>query len=226
MNDLNSVVEEHVAWLSGIGADPTGGTTRLLYDKNWQIAQTGLKEKFEAIGLKASFDAVGNLFGRIEGSKYPMETIMTGSHVDTVVNGGALDGQFGILASYLAIKYLTEKYGQPLRSLEVISMAEEEGSRFPYAFWGSKNIWGIANKADVLEAADAAGIKFVDAMRDAGFDFKDENEVLRKDIKAFVEIHIEQGSVLEKTGKQVGVVNSIVGQKRYNITLEGESNHA
>ncbi len=226
MNDLSAVVEEHVAWLSGIGADPTGGTTRLLYDENWQIAQNGLKAKFEAIGLTTSFDAVGNLFGRIEGSHYPMETIMTGSHVDTVVNGGALDGQFGILASYLAVKYLTEKYGQPLRSMEVISMAEEEGSRFPYAFWGSKNIWGIADKGDVLEAADAAGIKFVDAMRDAGFDFKDENEGLRKDIKAFVEIHIEQGSVLEKTGKQVGVVNSIVGQKRYNITLEGESNHA
>lgn len=226
MHDLSTVVEEHVAWLSGIGADPTGGTTRLLYDENWQIAQNGLKEKFEAIGLKTSFDAVGNLFGRVEGSKYPMETIMTGSHVDTVVNGGALDGQFGILASYLAVKYLIETYGQPLRSMEVISMAEEEGSRFPYAFWGSKNIWGIANKADVIDAADAAGIKFVDAMREAGFDFKEDNEGLRQDIKAFVEIHIEQGSVLEKTGKQVGVVNSIVGQKRYNITLEGESNHA
>lgn len=226
MDELSTVVEEHVAWLSGIGADPTGGTTRLLYDENWQIAQKGLKEKFEGIGLSASFDAIGNLFGRIEGRKYPMETIMTGSHVDTVVNGGALDGQFGILASYLAVKYLTEKYGQPLRSLEVISMAEEEGSRFPYAFWGSKNIWGIANKEDVLEATDANGVRFVDAMNEAGFDFKADNELLRKDIKAFVEIHIEQGSVLEKTGKQVGVVNSIVGQKRYNITLTGEANHA
>ena len=106
-------------------------------------------------------------------------------------------------------------------------MAEEEGSRFPYAFWGSKNIWGIANKAEVIEAQDNQGIKFVDAMHEAGFDFPKEEEQLRqKDIKAFVEIHIEQGSVLEKKGKQVGVVTSIVGQKRYNITLTGESNHA
>ena len=226
MNELYKEVEEYVNWLSSIGLDSKGGTTRFLYDKSLVEAQTGLKNKFEAIGLNASYDAVGNLFGKLEGTKYKDETIMTGSHVDTVVNGGALDGQFGILASYLAIKYLKETHGAPLRNLEVVSMAEEEGSRFPFAFWGSKNIFGLVDKQDVLYAEDTGGILFTDAMKEAGFDFRDENQKLRDDIKAFVEIHIEQGNVLENTGKQVAVVNNIVGQKRYDITLKGQANHA
>lgn len=226
MSELYKEVEEHVNWLSSIGLDSKGGTTRLLYDEAWITAQNGLKEKFETIGLDANYDSVGNLFGKLEGTTYKDETIMTGSHVDTVVNGGALDGQFGILASYLAIKHLKETYGAPLRNLEVVAMAEEEGSRFPYAFWGSKNIFGLADKQDVLYAEDTEGVKFTDAMHQAGFDFRKDDEKVRDDIKAFVEIHIEQGNVLEKTGKQVAVVNNIVGQKRYDITLKGEANHA
>lgn len=134
MMDLTKEVAENVKWLSNIGADPTGGTTRLLYSDFWLEAQNGVKQRLSDIGMITSFDAIGNLFGRLEGSKYPTETILTGSHIDTVVNGGKLDGQFGVISSYLAVKYLKEQYGTPLRSLEVISMAEEEGSRFPFAF--------------------------------------------------------------------------------------------
>lgn len=213
-------------WLSKIGADPTGGMTRLLYTQEWVDAQNALKQKFTENGFEASFDEIGNLFGRVEGSKYPNETILSGSHIDTVVNGGNLDGQYGIEAPFLAIQYLKEKYGQPLRSLEVVSMAEEEGSRFPYVFWGSKNIVSIAKNSDVENIQDSKEIKFIDAMRKAGFDFRDNSKPMRSDIKAFVEIHIEQGNVLEMEGKQIGVVNSIVGQRRYNIILKGQANHA
>lgn len=224
--DLDKEVMESVKWLSSIGADPTGGTTRLLYSDSWLEAQNGVKAKLEEVGMTTDFDAIGNLFGRLEGSKYPNETILAGSHIDTVVNGGKLDGQFGVLSAYLAVKLLKEKYGQPLRTLEVISMAEEEGSRFPYAFWGSKNLFNEAKKEDVIDIADFNGVKFVDAMHQAGFDFKKAEEPVRDDIKAFVEIHIEQGNVLELEGKSVGVVTSIVGQKRYTIVLKGEANHA
>ena len=226
MTELQQEIKQEITWLSSIGLDSKQGTTRLLYDENWVKAQNGLKEKFEQAGLDVSYDAVGNLSGRFEGSKYPNETVLTGSHVDTVVNGGALDGQFGIIASFIAIKYLKETYGQPLRSLEVISMAEEEGSRFPLAFWGSKNIFGLIELSDVKNTVDSEGIVFSEAMEQAGFEFLKEKQPVRDDIHAFVEIHIEQGNVLEKTGKQVAVVNSIVGQKRYDITLEGQANHA
>ncbi|MFC5974737.1 allantoate deiminase [Carnobacterium antarcticum] len=224
--NFDQEVANNVKWLSSIGADPTGGTTRLLYSDSWVEAQNSVKNKFEEIGMKTHFDAIGNLFGRLEGSKYPNETILTGSHIDTVVNGGKLDGQYGVLASYMAAKMLQEKYGQPLRNLEVISMAEEEGSRFPYAFWGSKNLVLEAKKEDLEDIADFDGVKFVDAMRKAGFDFRKEDEKIREDLKAFVEIHIEQGNVLETEKKSVGVVTSIVGQKRYTIVLKGQANHA
>ncbi|AKJ42500.1 allantoate deiminase [Pragia fontium] len=226
MKNIIQDVENNVNWLSQFGAVPSGGITRLLYTKEWFDAQQALKSKFEDIGLDVSFDEVGNLSGRLTGSQYPEQVIMSGSHVDSVVNGGNLDGHFGIIAAYLAIQYLKEKYGTPLRTLEVISLAEEEGSRFPYVFWGSKNLFGLAKKEDVQNIKDGAGVSFTDAMRGLGFNFKQDETAARKDIKAFVELHIEQGSVLENEGNTIGVVNSIVGQRRYNITLKGQANHA
>lgn len=225
--DLTQRVKENISFFAQIGQDVTGGVTRLLYSEAWVQAQDALKEKMTAIGMDTHYDAIGNLYGRVEGSDLPNETIMTGSHVDTVANGGHLDGQYGIVAGYLAIQYLIEKYGQPKRSLEVVSLAEEEGSRFPTVFWGSKNFMNEESREAVEEIADAKGIKFVDAMRAAGFDFKkEEDRVRRNDIKAFVEVHIEQGNVLENEGLQIGVVNNIAGQRRYTITLKGEANHA
>ncbi|MPL97591.1 Allantoate amidohydrolase [bioreactor metagenome] len=219
-------IQENVDLLSGIGSDPTGGMTRLLYSDSWLEAQNAVKNKLEEIGMETHFDEIGNLFGRMEGSKYPDETIMSGSHIDTVINGGNLDGQFGVIAAYVAMAYLKETYGQPLRSMEVISMAEEEGSRFPTVFWGSKNFVNEAKIEDVESISDFEGIKFVDAMRQAGFDFKKGEQKRREDIKAFVELHIEQGNVLENEELQIGVVNSIAGQRRYTIVLKGQANHA
>ncbi|MEQ6353212.1 allantoate deiminase [Lysinibacillus sp. M3] len=210
---------------TGFGGLEQGGITRLLYSQEWNEAVRELEKTFKEEGLEASFDDIGNLSGRLVGSKYPKETIMTGSHIDTVVEGGHLDGQYGILSALVAVKYLKEKYGQPLRSLEVLSLAEEEGSRFPYTFWGSKNFFNLAEKSDVDTIEDAEGIKFEDAMRQSGFDYRKTTDV-RKDIKAFVEIHIEQGKVLETENKTIGVVNGIVGQKRFTINLKGEANHA
>lgn len=224
--DWFKTIQENVDLLSGIGSDPTGGMTRLLYSDSWLEAQNAVKNKLEEIGMETHFDEIGNLFGRMEGSKYPDETIMSGSHIDTVINGGNLDGQFGVIAAYVAMAYLKETYGQPLRSMEVISMAEEEGSRFPTVFWGSKNFVNEAKIEDVESISDFEGIKFVDAMRQAGFDFKKGEQKRREDIKAFVELHIEQGNVLENQGLQIGVVNSIAGQRRYTVVLKGQANHA
>ena len=213
-------------WLAEHGKDPEGGVTRLLYTKEWVEGQKALENLMQEDGLKTRYDDIGNLFGRLEGSTYKDETILTGSHVDTVKNGGKLDGAFGILAGILAIRLLKEKYGQPLRNLEVVSFAEEEGSRFPYAFWGSKNFVGIAKKEDVMDITDFNDVPFVEAMREAGFNFRDESKAFRNDLKGFVEIHIEQGNVLEKEGKDIGVVHSIVGQRRFTIEVKGVANHA
>jgi allantoate deiminase len=224
--DIEKTTVEIIEWLSKFGQTSDNGITRLLYTPEWINAQKGLEELLEDKGFEAYYDEIGNLFGRIEGSKYKEETILTGSHIDTVVNGGRLDGQLGIVAGIMAMEYLKENYGEPLRNIEVVSMAEEEGSRFPYIFWGSRNIIGTVKKEEMENLKDAHGIRFSKAMHDAGFDFKDANSKAREDIKAFVELHIEQGGVLEKEGKSIGIVEHIVGQKRYMIEIEGEANHA
>ncbi len=225
---LDALVEEtaqRLEWLGGYGKDPEGGVSRLLYSQEWREGQNALKEWIVSEGLEARFDEVGNLFGTLKGIN-SNETVLTGSHVDTVKNGGRYDGAYGIVAGILALKYLKENFGQPVRNIEVVSMAEEEGSRFPYAFWGSKNIVGLAKRADVETIADFEGVPFIEAMRNAGFDFRDEAKGPREDLKAFVEVHVEQGSVLETEKKSVGVVHSIVGQRRYTVEITGEANHA
>ena len=223
--DIRSSFESLDKKFTGFGGLNGGGITRLLYSDEWSNAVHELKHTLEKEGFEASFDSVGNLKGRIEGSKYPEETIMSGSHIDTVVEGGHLDGQFGVLAALVAMQSLKAEHGQPLRSLEVLALAEEEGSRFPYAFWGSKNFFNLAKREDVNDIADGEGINFKTAMNNAGFDYRSEDNDYSY-IKSFIEVHIEQGKVLETEKKAIGVVNGIVGQKRYTINLKGEANHA
>lgn len=226
MGIMKEEIKDTLDWLSAFGINESGGITRLLYTKEWLAAQRGLKEKFEQLGMRAEFDEIGNLKGTLEGTEGTGETIGTGSHVDTVVNGGTLDGQLGIVGGYLAIADLLRTYGRPKKNLAVFSIAEEEGSRFPTAFWGSKNLFHIQNEEEVMEIEDSDGIRFVDAMHQCGFEFGKKKLSLMDDVKQFVELHIEQGNTLEMEGKAVGVIHSIVGQKRYNIHLKGEANHA
>ena len=223
---FRQAIEETLPWLSSFGADPTGGMTRLLYSPEWLETQQQFKKRMAASGLETRFDEVGNLYGRLSGTEYPQEVVLSGSHIDTVVNGGNLDGQFGALAAWLAIDWLKTQYGAPLRTVEVVAMAEEEGSRFPYVFWGSKNIFGLANPDDVRNICDAKGNSFVDAMKACGFTLPNAPLTPRQDIKAFVELHIEQGADLEERGLTCGAVTAIVGYDRLFLTLHGEANHA
>lgn len=225
MDKFHREIEDMVTWLEGFGKDSQGGVTRTLYSREWLEAQNALKDKFKSLGFKASFDEVGNLFGKVEGLESPDEVIATGSHIDTVTNGGKLDGAFGIIAGMIAIKNLLEKYGKPKKTLELISVAEEEGSRFPYAYWGSKNIFGLAKKVDLIDLVDGQGKRFTHEMRKCGFDFRKDNTP-KTDLKAFIEVHIEQGNFLEMEGKSVGIVTSIVGIRRYDVKLKGQANHA
>lgn len=223
--DIRSSFEALDKKITSYGGLAGGGITRLLYTKEWSNAVHGLRESLNEKGFDTRFDSVGNLIGRIEGSKYPEEIIMSGSHIDTVVEGGHLDGQFGVLAATVAMESLKATHGQPLRSLEILALAEEEGSRFPFAFWGSKNFFNLAEKSEVESIADAEGVKFEDAMHQAGFDYRTADNDY-SDVKSFVEVHIEQGKVLETEQKTIGIVEGIVGQKRYTINLKGEANHA
>jgi len=219
--DINKIMD-YINGLSKHRDLTKEGVTRLLFDEYWISAQNWLEDQFKIAGLCTYYDDVGNLYGRFEGDS--KNTIMTGSHVDTVISGGKYDGQYGIVAGLVAIEYLKSNFGKPKKSIEVVSMAEEEGSRFPFTFWGSKNIIGKVPEEEVGLLIDEKGVTFKEALKSAGFSFK--NNIDTKTIDGFIELHIEQGGVLEIENKTIGIVEHIVGQKRYLVTLKGEANHA
>jgi allantoate deiminase len=219
-------VEAMIEWLASIGKTENGGVTRLLYTPTWHAAQLALKDKMDQAKLETYFDSVGNLFGRLPGTESNGKTILTGSHIDTVVDGGKYDGAYGIIASYIATLRLFQTFGYPKKTIEVVSLCEEEGSRFPLTFWGSRNISGAYNLDRVKEMTDTTGIPFFEAMKQVGFDPETYTQPVRNDVERFVEIHIEQGMILEKNQNQIGIVTHIVGQRRYSVYIKGESNHA
>ncbi len=222
----NNRVATWIEWLAHYGKTESDGVTRLLYTKAWTDAQHALKEKMDGIGLQSYFDSVGNLFGRLPGTTSDSKTILTGSHIDTVVDGGKYDGAYGIIASLLAVEKLLKTYGKPKKTIEVVSFCEEEGSRFPITFWGSRNVSDMYSLEDVVNVQDSEGISFTNAMTASGFSSEHYTSPARRDIEKFIEIHIEQGIVLEKNKKHIGIVSHIVGQRRFNITIQGVSNHA
>lgn len=223
---LHSDIEDAIEWLAQFGQAAEGGVTRLLYTPAWQLAQQALEAKMGQLGLAPYYDDCGNLYGRLSGTDRDVGVLLTGSHVDTVNCGGKFDGAYGILAGMLALQYLRETCGAPRRTIEVVSFCEEEGSRFPLAYWGSGNIAGRYSLGAVPEVADKEGVTLAAAMREAGFGQKRYPPPERRDIAEFIELHIEQGFVLEKENKTIGIVVGIVGQKRYTVRVKGAANHA
>ncbi|MFF2482504.1 allantoate deiminase [Paenibacillus sp. NPDC058071] len=224
--DAAAFVCELLEGLARFGAEEGGGVTRLLYSPEWLKAQHYLAEKMEGLGLDVYFDRVGNLIGRMEGTSSRDPVVLTGSHIDTVRFGGRYDGAYGIAASIAAVTYLQETYGQPVKTVEVVSFCEEEGSRFPLTYWGSGNMVGNYDWSNGEAVFDGDGVSLAEAMAAAGFGRPEQPAACRVDIGAFVEIHIEQGPVLEKQRKRIGIVETIVGQRRYAVKVQGASNHA
>ena len=157
---VTGVLERRLDELYAIGAEPDGGAYRPLYSTAWATAVERVERWMNDAGLKTRRDAVGNLWGRAEG-RDKGKSIVTGSHIDTVRRGGRLDGALGIVAGLTAVEALLKDKGQPRRTLEVVAICEEEGSRFATNFWGSRAITGAIDKVD----ADIAA-----AMRERGLD--------------------------------------------------------
>ncbi len=187
---------------------------RGLYDSAWAAALDRVERWMKDAGLETHRDAVGNLWGRAEGSG---KSIVTGSHIDTVRNGGRLDGALGIVAGLTAVEALLKNKGKPRRPLEVVAICEEEGSRFSTNFWGSRAIVGAIEKPDAEIAA---------AMRERGLDPTKIASAARDDIDTFVELHIEQGRVLESARTPLAVVSAIVGTAHLEVTVTGQPDHA
>ena len=220
-----SLLSRYVEALGAIGWQPQGGIVRPVYSPAWVQAREQLAEWMRAAGLEVYGDAVGNLFGRLPGSEEG-GTILTGSHFDTVSFGGKFDGALGILAGLAALQALGEQAGQPRRSLEVVALCEEEGSRFSAHYWGTRAMLGLIEADELERLRDEQGVSIASAMRGAGLVPERYREAARGDLAAFLELHIEQSRVLYEEGIQVGIVEAIVGLHHRKITVRGRADHA
>ena len=205
-------------------ATPGCGVTRFPYSKEARDACSYLKKLMEAVGLAVRMDNSGAVIGRLEG-KSPA-TIMIGSHFDSVKHGGAYDGIAGVVCAIEVARLLKESGVELGCSLEVIATNDEEGARFNVGLFTGKVLLGQLNSEDLKAQVDADGVSVYQAMAAYGLKPEEIAEHKRDDIKAFIEIHIEQGPVLEAEHKEIGIVDVIVGIKRARIRINGRADHA
>lgn len=220
-----SLLQSCIETLASIGWQDEGGLRRPVYSAAWGQAREKLAAWMRAAGLEVREDAVGNLFGRMRG-RDDSRTILTGSHLDTVPLGGKYDGALGILAGLVALRALREQVGQPQRSLEVAALCEEEGSRFPAHYWGTRAMLGLIEPGELERLRDDQGMTIAQAMRAAGFPPERYREAIRHDLDAFFELHIEQGRILCEERVDVGIVQAIVGLHQRWISVTGRADHA
>ena len=205
-------------------ATPGCGVTRFPYSKEARDACSYLKKLMEAVGLAVRMDNSGAVIGRLEG-KSPA-TIMIGSHFDSVKHGGAYDGIAGVVCAIEVARLLKESGTELGYSLEVIATNDEEGARFNVGLFTGKVLLGQLSSEDLKAQVDADGVSVYQAMAAYGLKPEEIAEHKRDDIKAFIEIHIEQGPVLEAEHKEIGIVDVIVGIKRARIRINGRADHA
>ena len=220
-------VETYIQELAQYGAHGETGVARLVYSPEWVAAQDRVAAWMEEGGLRVERDAVGNVWGYLDGRNPEHPIIVTGSHIDSQNPGGRFDGALGVVAGIAAAAALRERHGQPERTVAVVSLVEEEASRFPTAnFWGSRAIVGRIVPEEPRRLRGYDGVTIAEAMRDAGLDPTRIADARRQDIDTFVELHIEQGPFLEQEDVPVGIVERITGYRQYLVTLEGAANHA
>lgn len=174
-----------------------------------------------------SQDRVGNLFARREGRRREAAPILSGSHLDTVKTGGAYDGAYGVVGAMCALELLDARNITTEHPIEATAWVGEEGSRFPLGCLGSAVFAGLTPAETALALTDEDGTTLRDALTHGpGGLLRDVPSRANNDIAAYVELHVEQGPILEHAGVRLGIVTAIASQRRFRVTLDGESGHA
>jgi N-carbamoyl-L-amino-acid hydrolase len=233
LNDLLSIRLEFgpaiMGWCEQLAAwsDMEDGLTCSYMTPAHRRTAAQLLEWMRGAGMQAHIDAVGNVVGRYLSSQPDARTLITGSHYDTVRDGGKYDGRLGILLPLAIVRHLHDRGERLPFHVEVIGFAEEEGVRFKSTFLGSNAVTGQFDMG-LLGAVDADGVTMRQALMEAGHDVARIGAIARDpaDVLGFVEVHIEQGPVLLEHGLALGVVTAIAGSSRYLVELTGLASHA
>jgi N-carbamoyl-L-amino-acid hydrolase len=213
--------------LAAISDAPAPAVTRVVFTDADLRARAFVKTRCADAGLAVREDAVGNTFARWVGSDPDLSAIATGSHIDAIPNAGAYDGTVGVIGGLDAIRTLQRAGFRPRRSIELILFTSEEPTRFGIGCLGSRLLSGSLDAAAGTRLIDADGQSLDDARERAGFSGALSSVRLDADrYAAFVELHIEQGPLLERDGHDIGIVTAIAAPASMRVEIEGEGGHA
>jgi allantoate deiminase len=219
-------IQKDLEAINAFNATPGKGITRFTFSKEHQAALSYVVEELRRIGVKCIFSPGGNLRGRLAGSEPSDPSVMMGSHLDSVAQGGRFDGTAGVVAALEAARAIREANLAHRLPIDLVVFAEEEGGRFGWGLLGS-SIWGGRMAADqVARIKDREGVSYLQALEGAGIRIGDSSLLNSHSLKAMLELHIEQGQVLESRNATIGVVEAIVGIKQVIVTVEGSPDHA
>ena len=210
--------------LAQFNATPDKGVTRPSFTPEDRQARDWFIRCAEELGLSVRTDGAGNIFARLEAGSGP--ALLTGSHLDSVPNGGKLDGALGVVLALEMAEQLAPHKEELLSPLELVVWSDEEGARFNTGLFGSRAATGQVTQDELNNTRDRDGILLADALK--GFARGDIGTARLKDTdyRGYFEVHIEQGARLIEEGFQVGIVQGIVGIARLIVTISGEANHA
>jgi hydantoinase/carbamoylase family amidase len=223
-----TTLHDRIDRLAQIDSDhPGGGLVREVYTAEYDEAVTYISELMREAGLTTRADAAGNLYGSWAGEEPDAPRVLTGSHFDTTLNAGRYDGVLGVLGAIDAVGVLRERGWTPRRTIEVVGIAGEE-PRFGSGCIGSRVMTGAISRAELDSMCDRAGVSVARAMAGRGLDPDRVAEAIidPATVHAFVELHIEQGAVLETGGHQIGIVQMIAAPHDLRVTLTGSAMHA
>jgi allantoate deiminase len=222
IDTLGARAEAMVDALGAISAE-SDRLVRLFLSPEHRRAADLVARWMREAGLAVSEDALGTVRGRLGTGR----RLLIGSHIDTVIDAGKYDGPFGVIAGILAAEHFARAGSRLPFGIDVLAFGDEEGSRFPATLSSSSACAGIF-RTDHLQLADRNGVTLADAVAAYGKSAADIAAAAyrREDVAAYVEVHIEQGPVLETRGQPLGVVSAIVGQTYLNVELLGEAGHA
>ena len=224
-----SLGEEIAGRITELGAisESKAHLTRLFLTSEHRAAADLILGWMRDAGMRAHIDAIGNVCGRYEGERPGLPCLMLGSHYDTVRDAGEWDGPLGLITAISCVANLNRNGRRMPFAIEVVGFADEEGVRFASTLLGSRAVAGTFDES-VLSARDQAGIALRDALKDFGLDPGHIGVAARRrrELLAYLELHIEQGPVLEEQQLPVGVVTAIAGATRLSVRLAGMAGHA
>ncbi|HEY7244248.1 MAG TPA: Zn-dependent hydrolase [Xanthobacteraceae bacterium] len=213
--------------LAEFGASEHGGINRQALSDEEVAARACLVSWARAMGLEPSTDPVANLFLRYRGTDPELPPVLAGSHIDSQPTGGKFDGAFGVLAALESVEAIIASGLRPRRTIDVVAWMNEEGSRFAPGMMGSAVFSGARQLQDILGIRDKAGITVEAELRKVlAAQPQLPQRSLQTKTAAFLEAHIEQGPILERHGRTIGIVTGIQGKRTFRVQVDGEENHA